>query len=364
MGVGATFLTSKSFDKPQLIDILKNSIDKVPTNDKIFLEKIITNFENDDFSLVTPQQMYFLEKNPKSRWAEYIIFRYKFTNFPKEHTDSEIPSHLIIEPVSACNIRCIMCFQVDETFSKNKEFMGHMELELFKKVIDDAENIGVQAVTLSGRGEPTLNPKFGEMLDYCKGKFFDLKVNTNATLLNETLMHKIIEAGVTDLVFSVDSYEKDEYESIRVLGKFNDVVKNIKKFKEMNDSNPNSKCATRISGVKIDKKQNIEEFTKFWKRYVDHVVMVEMSERWDTYHNPTENAGVHPCEFLWGEMYVWYDGKCNPCDVDYKSELQVGNIKESSIKEIWNGIQYRKLRDFHRSGKRNECFPCDHCSNW
>ena len=44
-------------------------------------------------------------------------------------------------------------------------------------------------------------------------------------------MHKIIEAGVTDLVFSVDSYEKDEYESIRVLGKFNDVVKNIKKFK-------------------------------------------------------------------------------------------------------------------------------------
>ena len=38
MGVGATFLTSKSFDKPQLIDILKNSIDKVPTNDKIFLE--------------------------------------------------------------------------------------------------------------------------------------------------------------------------------------------------------------------------------------------------------------------------------------------------------------------------------------
>ena len=163
MGVGATFLTSKSFDKSQLIDILKNSVDKIPRNDKIFLEKIISNFEKDDFSLVTPQQMHFLEKNPKSRWAEYIIFRYKSTNFPKEHTDSETPSHLIIEPVSACNIRCIMCFQVDETFSKNKEFMGHMELELFKKVIDDAENIGVQAVTLSGRGEPTLNPKFGEI---------------------------------------------------------------------------------------------------------------------------------------------------------------------------------------------------------
>ena len=49
MGVGATFLTSKSFDKSQLIDILKNSVDKIPRNDKIFLEKIISNFEKDDF---------------------------------------------------------------------------------------------------------------------------------------------------------------------------------------------------------------------------------------------------------------------------------------------------------------------------
>ena len=364
MGVGATFLTSESFDKPELINVLKDSIVKISPNNKIILETVISNFEKDDFSLITPQQIHFLKKNPKSIWAEYIIFRYKFTNFPKDHIDSETPSHLIVEPVSACNIRCIMCFQVDESFSGNKEFMGNMDLELFKKVIDDAENIGIQAVTLSGRGEPTLHPRLGDMLDYCKGKFFDLKMNTNATRLNETLMHKIIEAGVTDLVFSVDSYEKDEYERIRVLGKFDEIITNIKKFKEINDRYSDSKCATRISGVKIDKKQNIEEFTKFWNNYVDHVVMVEMSERWDTYNNPIENAGVHPCNFLWGEMNVWYDGKCNPCDVDYKSELLVGNIKENSIKQIWNGEQYRKLRNLHRSGKRNECFPCDHCSNW
>ena len=364
MGVGATFLTSGSFDKPELINVLKDSVTKISAADKIILEKVLSDFEKDDFSLITPQQVHFLNKNPKPVWAEYIIFRYKFTNFSKDHIDSEIPSHLIVEPVSACNIRCIMCFQVDESFSGNKEFMGNMDFELFKKVIDDAENAGIQAVTLSGRGEPTLHPRFGDMLDYCKGKFFDLKMNTNATRLNETLMHKIIEAGVTDLVFSVDSYEKDEYEKIRVLGKFDEVLKNIKEFKEINDRHSDSKCATRISGVKIDKSQNIEEFTKFCKNNVDHVVMVEMSERWDTYNNPIENAGVHPCNFLWGEMYVWYDGKCNPCDVDYKSELLVGNIKENSIKQIWNGEQYKKLRSLHHSGKRNECFPCDHCSNW
>jgi len=364
MGVGATFLTSKEFKKGEIIEVLKNSFNNIPDNEKNFLERIIEDFENDDFALMTPQQIIFLENNSKSKWAEYLIFRYKFKNFPNKQIDSEFPPHLIIEPVSSCNIRCVMCFQVDETFSKNSEFMGTMDFDLFKKIIDDASNIGIQAVTFSGRGEPTLNPKFGDMLEYCKDKFFDIKVNTNATRLNEELMHKIIQSGVTDLVFSIDSYEKDEYESIRVLGKFDEVQNNIKKFKKINDSYSNSKCSTRVSGVKIDKKQNIEKFTEYWKDYVDHVVMVEMSERWDTYYNPTEKAGKKPCNFLWGEMYVWYDGKCNPCDVDYKSELLVGNMTNNSIKEIWNGDLYKKLREHHKSGGRNKCYPCDHCSNW
>ena len=62
MGVGATFLTSESFDKPELINVLKDSIVNISPNDKIILETIISNFEKDDFSLITPQQIHFLKK--------------------------------------------------------------------------------------------------------------------------------------------------------------------------------------------------------------------------------------------------------------------------------------------------------------
>jgi len=364
MGVGATFLTSKKFDKSNLLNVLKNSINTISESNKQYLNKIINNFENDDFSLITPQQIDFLERNSKSKWTDYLIFRYKFKNFPKEYVDHEIPTHLIIEPVSACNLRCIMCYQIDESFTDNKEFMGKMSLDLFKKIIDDAHAIGVKAITLTGRGEPTLHPQLGEMLEYCSGKFYELKMNTNATLLNEKLIHKILKSGINDIVFSVDSHEKKQYESIRIRGIFEHVLKNIKLFKKIKENYPDSRCSTRISGMIVNKEQNAEEIKNFWEPYVDNVILFHAQQRWDTYNNPIEISGKNPCEFLWGEMYVWYDGKCNPCDVDYKSELEVGNINKNNIKEIWNGELYKNLRSSHLSGKRSECFPCDRCSNW
>ena len=283
-------------------------------------------------------------------------------NFPKDHIVYDFPIYLLIEPVSACNLRCIMCFQIDESFSSNTNFMGNMDFDLFKKVVDEAYEGGTKAITLASRGEPTLHPQFGEMLEYCKGKFFELKINTNATRLNEKLIHKILQSSVTDMVFSVDSYTKKEYESIRVRGIFDEVLNNIKNFKKIKENSyPNSKCATRISGVKVEKSQDPKKFKEFWENYVDHVVMVEMENRWDTYHNPKEIMGHGPCNYLWERMYVWYDGICNPCDVDYKSELAVGSIKNQSIREIWHGEKFTKFRNAHKSGKRNTCYPCDRC---
>ena len=120
----------------------------------------------------------------------------------------------------------------------------------------------------------------------------------------------------------------------------------------------------QFCGVKINQTLDSEIFKKYWEKYVDHVVLVELQERWDTYNNPPENAGKGPCNYLWGEMNIWADGLCNPCDVDYKSELSVGNIQENSIKEIWTGEKYQNLRNLHKNGKRNTCHPCDRCSSW
>ena len=89
--------------------------------------------------------------------------------------------------------------------------------------------------------------------------------------------------------------------------------------------------------------------------------MVEMENRWDTYHNPKDIAGQSPCNYLWERMYIWYDGKVNPCDADYKSKLSYGNVNNNSIKEVWNSNEYNNFKETHLKGLRNSLIPCDRC---
>ncbi len=68
----------------------------------------------------------------------------------------DAPPYILIEPISTCNLRCPFCFQTDPTFTK-KPYMGIMDFVLFKKIIDECDQIGVGAITLASRGEPTLH---------------------------------------------------------------------------------------------------------------------------------------------------------------------------------------------------------------
>ena len=81
----------------------------------------------------------------------------------------------------------------------------------------------------------------------------------------------------------------------------------------------------------------------FWGELVDQVAFVNYLP-WENVYNTDQNEILTPCSDLWRRMFVWWDGKANPCDVDYKSELSVGNAYEYTVKELWNSENYNNLR--------------------
>ena len=329
---------------------------------KTLIEKIINKKK---FFPITRQIELFVLKNKSNLKliAKYIIFRNNFYLCAKEKINLGYPPYLLVELVSTCNLKCPFCFQTDKTFTR-KPFMGQMNFELLKKIVDEAENLKIGALTFGSRGEPTMHKKIIEIVEYVgtKKSFFEKKLITNATRLNTELIHAIYKSNFNIVQVSADHYVEKDYEELRVNSNFDEIVKNVDNlYKIRNEFYPNSLAEIRISGIDSKKNLNREKFKDFWIKRSDHVSAGFALERWNTYENEILEKINQPCEQLWDRMYAWYDGKVNPCDADYKSNLSYGNLNENSIKDIWNSSIIQKTRQEHLNNRRNRINPCDRC---
>ena len=347
-----------------IIDTFKKFIKE---SDDFYAEELFNQLKNNkkfDFPINKSMEM-FIVKNQKNikKIIKYLIFRYKFYIAGKNKINLGYPPYLLIEPVSTCNLRCPFCFQTDKSFTK-KPFMGVIDFDFFKKLIDQADKLETGAITIASRGEPTMHKQYIEMLEYINQKenIFEIKTNTNGTYLTEKMCHAILKNNVTQVVVSSDHYIKEDYERLRLGSNFEKVVKNVDMlFNIRKKFYPDSFTEIRISGIDNERNLDREKFKNFWIKRCDHVTASFPLERWNTYENEVLPNIKDPCENLWDRMYVWFDGKVNPCDPDYKSYLSYGNAKEYNLEELWNNKAISKTREQHIKKDRNKINPCDRC---
>lgn len=332
--------------------------------------EIINNLKNDLFEKKKKNSSSFkitdtifkeIELTEKKDLLKYLLHRYRYDIYPEILKADSYPPYMQIEPTSICNYRCVFCFQTNKEFTDKKSgYMGKMSLDTYKETIDQCYG-NVEFISLASRGEPLSNPLIDKMLEYSRGKFLNLKINTNASLLNEKKIHAILRNDVRTLVFSADAADADLYSKLRVRGNLSKVLKNIELFNNIKEKQySGAKIITRVSGVKVNEFQNFKEMENLWKNLVDQVVFVDYCP-WEDVYNDKINQIKKPCSELWRRMYVWWDGKTNPCEVDFKSILSAGNIFNQNISSIWKSEKYESLRKNHLMEKRGSINPCDKC---
>ena len=292
----------------------------------------------------------------------YLFYRFRYDVFPAQKKLDAFPPCVQIEPTSVCNYRCVFCYQTDEKLQDRKAgHKGRMTLDTFKQVVDQIEG-QVEAVTLASRGEPLLCKDIVGMLEYISGKFLGFKINTNAWYLNEEKAHALLAADPNTIVFSADAADDELYAKLRVNGRLDRVLENVRMFADIKAKHyPNSRAITRVSGVKFSDQQDFETIEGFWKNYVDQVAFVDYNP-WVSVYDADPTGVNEVCSDLWRRTFVWWDGRVNPCDVDYLSSLAAGNIADTSLSDIWNGEAYNRLRQKHLDGARADLMPCRNCS--
>lgn len=332
-----------------ILNKVKNDLNSAPRHD-------IPHFQ------LLPHSAAELNKIPEERILDYLYHRYRYDIYPLSKKIDDYPPCLQIEPSSICNFRCVFCYQTDDELTKKiNGHMGFMDFDLFKNIIDQAEG-NVEFVTLASRGEPTIHPKFNELMEYMRDKFIGLKINTNASRLTEEKCHAILQSNASTIVFSADAATEPLYSSMRVNGKLEQTLKNVENFQNIRSKHyVKSSIISRVSGVKFAKEQSLGDMERTWGGLVDQVAFVDYNP-WENSYERKLSEESEPCSDLWRRMFIWWDGKTNPCDVDYLSKLKIGNIKEHSLSDLWKNKAYNSLRANHINKNREKIEPCRRCT--
>ena len=311
----------------------------------------------------------------------------KLTKFYRSPMALRYPSVIKIEVTTHCNLRCPLCFKGAGMMTRPQ---GHMNMSVFKKVIDQAGGHCTE-VTLTNFGENFLNNNIYEMISYAKAKHIkNVSTFSNFLTVSRQNIAEIVSSGLDEIVISLDGIDQGTYEKFRVGGNVNTVINNLKLLIEEKKKRGSKKpfvevqcLLTKDTEGKIGKINSfltdlgpdsvafkalflyIRDFNRLTKNDLDKAYrFLPKQEQLRVYKLDNNRINwrwpinVKSCIDPWRSITVTWDGKIIPCCFDWDAEYSMGDITKEHFSQIWNGAKYRKLRSDFLSGNLELCKNC------
>jgi len=269
------------------------------------------------------------------------------------------PISLIVESTGKCNLKCPMCPREFDSYPPED-----MEFELFRQIVDEIS--GKSALVFPwGLGEPLIHPDIFRMVRYCRDAGIYTVVSTNATLLDRERGRKLLESGLDNLIIAFDGATPDVYEKYRKNAKFSRVRENILGFLQLKKEYQ-SDLFVVLQMVRLPENQHqINDYRKMWR--IEGVDEVRIKEDEIVIPGVSLNEKIrnrerrNPCYQLWqGPVHIDYRGDFRPCCHMYDQE-PLGNVRDSSIYELWNSEPMVKMREAHLTGDLTQYPKCRTC---
>ncbi|WP_339148478.1 MULTISPECIES: radical SAM protein [unclassified Sutcliffiella] len=308
-----------------------------------------------------------------------------------------------------CNFKCEMCGLDDYIAEQEKSRQYVMKLEEIKKVLNELSAMGCECVTFSG-GEATLRKDLTEIIHHA-AKVCNMKVslNTNGSRLDKNRIIELIENGLGNITFSMDSPDPLIHDKIRKhKGNHAQIVENIKVINNYNEVN-GKKVFIFINSVVM--KRNIMSLSGFTRLYkeckFDYLTFTPASidTPWDEWTAKSEALRVttsdviefknnimpifeksdlpfkvtdpfgdtveeielnrhakfsnrpKDCYISTTHAVIQSNGDLIPCCYA-PDNFTMGNIVDESFSSVWNNTKYEKFRNGCKGVSYDMCKSC------
>jgi hypothetical protein len=292
--------------------------------------------------------------------------------------DLPFPNLIRIEPTNFCNLKCTIC----PTPGYPNDKKGFMDISLFRRILDEIETIApgreFYLVMYLG-GESLMHRDICEMIRMASDRGHLTQLNTNCTLLTSELSEQLIKAGLSRIQFSFDDFTPEQFENIRVGSDREKIFSNILEFIAIRERLGSKTPDQVIAALKIPTENDLDDFPEnpfLSMKFLNLLlklpinIIINWAHHWASDFTavaegmaPATPLGDYfPCQMLWNEMSVRWDGTVVPCCFDLRSDHTLGRFPDEGLLDIWNGAAFTALRQMHIAGRAGHIPLCRGCS--
>jgi MoaA/NifB/PqqE/SkfB family radical SAM enzyme len=282
-------------------------------------------------------------------------FSCRALGFAYDRALSNFPNTVQIETTNACNASCTIC-----THSKMKRGIGFLDFHLYTKLIDECAQFKCRNVHLHNFGEPLLDKDIAKRIRYAKQRGLErVQLFTNGSLLSLEKSHEIVDAGLDEIKISFDGATKEEFEKLRKGLSYDKVLNNIRTLYQIKER-ASAPLKIKIACCSTSSK---DKTTKMLEEICDEFSFGKI-------HNWADPENLYrgertlirkPCSRVWRTFTVLSDGCAALCCLDYEGDVILGDVKKSSITDIWNNPLYVSMRRHHRNAEQGLIGICKNC---
>lgn len=274
------------------------------------------------------------------------------------------PLMLTIEATNSCNLKCIMCPREFQTHGR-----GFIAIDLFKKIIDESAG-ATKFLWLHYMGEPLMNPRIFDMIEYASSAGIKVGLSTNGTMLTEGNIKRLLESKLYLAIISIDAATRETFGNVR----------GEKKYFERIESGTNQllKMLTEQSHAmfisiqfikQVDNAAEYDSFLEKWREFTELNPRINLKTKgltdWGSQFDYTDlgllkkNFTAQSCTEPYRTLIINWNGKVSACCFDYNNKYSLGDANTQSIREIWNGEPMQLLRkSFLESQSVGICGSC------
>ncbi len=275
------------------------------------------------------------------------------------------PKQLIIDIHSYCNARCAICPYPN---LKTKNPMGIMDEDLFKKIVQDFSTLSKKynfkgSILFCNMGELFVYPKIAiDRLRYVLQFGINTSIQTNAALLSPEVVELLKDIGFNgSITISCHGISPDVYKKVMGL----DISKTLKNIDYLSQNFPKENIGIQSIPYNWPKGEAKRVRTFFLQKGIK-VRMPLPNNRAGlvTEINIDKKEKLIGCNAgrPLGEMVICFDGDVVLCCNDMGREEIVGNLKNNSIEEVWNGkVMLDKIDKIYNGLQSSDNFICKKC---